>query len=493
MPDRGHEIVAVGVVFLTASWAVFLLRLCSRLRLFKQFKVDDWSLVIVQVGVRTIIQDVYLACQIGGAVHGSGRRQSTLTETERARALKWWYLTFLSYILTTCALKVSVGIFLIRIAVNRRHLIVLHVLTWGTLAFGIPYGIMMAVQCRPIHTFWNASPRTPGKCWDYKLMETFTHVASALNCFADWVFGIIPFLIVRSLNIARPTKALVAWLLCFAAIGSIATIVRTFFIPQMLLDHDFLYDTVDLCIWSTVEVGVGVLAWSAATCRPIHRYFLARLQAWPWIGGDRFRGQRCESKEPFAHFPVRDLKLRPDEYFHESRCSSNGGSSAIRSSKRKGSIFVTAQEVRGSLSLAEEGGITKTLELSQISSRRDALFPPLPEAAHMPNHLTPALVHLERGELLPPQPLTGHLRAARLVGPSTRCLPAAVQPPQAPRVPAHQVAAEPGFAVATAAPDVVDGPALGLSVAAVYYQDAFDARVRTVVAGVADECSVHGE
>ncbi|KAK6821177.1 hypothetical protein PG987_015577 [Apiospora arundinis] len=388
MPDRGHEIVAVGVVFLTASWAVFLLRLCSRLRLFKQFKVDDWSLVIVQ-----ICFTVYLACQIGGAVHGSGRRQSTLTETERARALKWWYSTFLSYILTTCALKVSIGIFLIRIAVNRRHLIVLHVLTWGTLAFGIPYGIMMAVQCRPIHTFWNASPRTPGKCWDYKLMETFTHVASALNCFADWVFGIIPFLIVRSLNIARPTKALVAWLLCFAAIGSIATIVRTFFIPQMLLDHDFLYDTVDLCIWSTVEVGVGVLAWSAATCRPIHRYFLARLQAWPWIGGDRFRGQRRESKEPFAHFPVRDLKLRPDEYFHESRCSSNGGSSAIRSSKRKGSIFVTAQEVRGSLSLAEEGGITKTLELSQISSRRDALFPLLPEAAHMPNHLTVRLNH----------------------------------------------------------------------------------------------------
>ena len=48
-------------------------------------------------------------------------------------------------------------------------------------------------------------------------MKTFTQLASALNCLADWVFGIIPFLIVRSLNIARPTKALVAWLLCFAA------------------------------------------------------------------------------------------------------------------------------------------------------------------------------------------------------------------------------------------------------------------------------------
>ena len=119
--------------------------------------------------------------------------------------------------MVTTTLKVSIGIFLIRIAVNQRHLVVLHALTWGTLVFGIPYGILMIVQCRPIDTFWNASPRAAGKCWDYKLMETLTQVASALNCFADWVFGIIPFLIVRSLNMARPTKALVVWLLCFAA------------------------------------------------------------------------------------------------------------------------------------------------------------------------------------------------------------------------------------------------------------------------------------
>lgn len=126
-------------------------------------------------------------------------------------------MAFQTYILTTCALKVSVGIFLIRIAVNRSHLLVLHILTWGTLLFGIPYAVLMVVQCRPIDTFWNVSPQTPGQCWDYRLMGVLLHIASALNCFADWVFGVIPFLIVRSLNIARPTKALVAWVLCFAA------------------------------------------------------------------------------------------------------------------------------------------------------------------------------------------------------------------------------------------------------------------------------------
>ncbi|KAK7985623.1 Integral membrane protein [Apiospora saccharicola] len=367
MQDRGHELLAVGVVFLTASWGIFLLRFCSRLRLVKHFKVDDWSLIIVQV---------------------------------------------------------CVGIFLLRIAINRSHLLVLHILTWGTLVVGIPYAFLMALRCRPIDTFWNVSPQTPGQCWDYRLMGVLIHIASALNCFADWVFGVIPFFIVRSLNITRPTKALVAWVLCFAAMwvktplthlvaghtdtvrysGSIATIVRTFFLPRMLSVHDFLSytyrtyqdDTVDLCIWSTVEVGVGVLAWSAATCRPIHRYFLARIKAWPWMSACRTCQRRPESRDPFADGPAREIKLRPDEYCHESRCSSNGGGSASRTAKCKGSVF-TVREVSEPLSVAEEGGITRTMELTQIStSRRGALFPVPPDTALMPSHLPARLSAIPR-------------------------------------------------------------------------------------------------
>ncbi|KAK7962769.1 uncharacterized protein PG986_003594 [Apiospora aurea] len=416
MQDRGHDILAVGVFFLTASWAIFLLRFCSRLRLVKHFKVDDWSLVIVQVRRRQtgrppekihwrfqfapisatlanllpkqLVFTLYLACQIGSAVHGSGRHESDLTDAEKSQALKWWYFTCQAYVVATCTLKVFIGIFLIRIAVNRRHLLALHILTWGTLLFGIPYSILMIIQCRPIDTFWNISPRAPGKCWDYRVMQTLTHVASSLNCFADWILGIIPFFIVRSLNITRPTKALVAWLLCFAAIGSAATIIRTFFLPRMVSGHDFLYKTVDLCIWSTVEVGVGVLAWSASVCRPIHRYFLAKIQEWPWIGGFGTFRRRLSSRDVFVDFPVRDMKLRPDEYYHESRCSSNGGGSTSRTAKRKGSFFVSTQEISDPLSIAEGGGITRTLELTQITSRHGALFPCPPEAAFMPHYLS---------------------------------------------------------------------------------------------------------
>lgn len=38
---------------------------------------------------------------------------------------------------------------------------------------------------------------------------------------------------------------------------------------------DFLYSTMDVAIWSTVEVGIGIVASAAATLRPLFRAFFA--------------------------------------------------------------------------------------------------------------------------------------------------------------------------------------------------------------------------
>ena len=42
---------------------------------------------------------------------------------------------------------------------------------------------------------------------------------------------------------------------------------------------DFLYSTMDVAIWSTVEVGIGIVASAAATLRPLFRVFFAGSKA----------------------------------------------------------------------------------------------------------------------------------------------------------------------------------------------------------------------
>lgn len=55
----------------------------------------------------------------------------------------------------------------------------------------------------------------------------------------------------------------------FAYSASIATIVRIPFAKGYLDNPDYLYTTVDLGIWGTVEVGVALTASSLATLKPL--------------------------------------------------------------------------------------------------------------------------------------------------------------------------------------------------------------------------------
>lgn len=102
----------------------------------------------------------------------------------------------------------------------------------GTVLFGSTYFFMVMFQCRPVSTFWDENPRASGKCWNDRIVLIMTYTAAAINCLADWAFGILPIFIVWSLNLPLKSKVLVMLILGFAAIGSTATIVRIFYRKQ---------------------------------------------------------------------------------------------------------------------------------------------------------------------------------------------------------------------------------------------------------------------
>jgi hypothetical protein len=131
--------------------------------------------------------------------------------------LKWWFICELLYIFCTCILKLSVGFFLLRVAINPVHIWILRVLMVGTVAFGTTYLFMVSFQCVPIRSYWDISPRAKGKCWNDQIVLGLTYVASIINCAADWVIGILPIFIVWSLRMPPKTKILVACILGFAA------------------------------------------------------------------------------------------------------------------------------------------------------------------------------------------------------------------------------------------------------------------------------------
>lgn len=94
-----------------------------------------------------------------------------------------------------------------------------------TILFGPILFFVFTFQCAPVSAFWSLEPAN-GKCLNTTVLVGLVFAISGLNVVADWTFGLLPFWIVKDLQIPLRQKRLVIGLLAFAAIGSTATCVR---------------------------------------------------------------------------------------------------------------------------------------------------------------------------------------------------------------------------------------------------------------------------
>lgn len=65
------------------------------------------------------------------------------------------------------------------------------------------------------------------------------------------------------------TKFLIAGILGMGTVGSMGLLIRIPYLAKLGSNYDFLYNTTNVAIWSVVEPGLGIVAGSLATLRPL--------------------------------------------------------------------------------------------------------------------------------------------------------------------------------------------------------------------------------
>ncbi|KAG9945081.1 integral membrane protein, partial [Aureobasidium melanogenum] len=272
--DRSGQILGVAIGFLIPTAISTALRVYTRTKILRsQAGRDDIGMVVAFT-----FYLVYLVCQLSGVAHGSGKKRYLVDDHTAQTGLMYWFFCEVFYTLATAALKISIGLFLLRIAVDRTHIWIIRWIMIFNVLFGVPYCLLITFQCKPVSFWWDLNPDHHGKCISPKVIVINTYIISVLNSVADWTFGILPFFIVRKLQMKRQTKIMVASILGFAALGSTATIVRTPFVHTLAdFKGEFLYNNADVAIWTTVELGIGCTAANAACLRPLLSRFRAHF------------------------------------------------------------------------------------------------------------------------------------------------------------------------------------------------------------------------
>ena len=180
--------------------------------MIKAFGKDDIAMLIT-----LFFFTAYVACQCGGIMHGTGKHRSMLTDANAQIALRFWFFCEIFYTLATSTLKIAIGLFLLRITVDKIHVWTIRLIMISSAVVGVVYCFIVIFQCKPTSYWWDLNPDAQGHCLVPSLMTITTYVVSALNSVADWVFGILPIFIVKDLQMKTSIKVIVASILGFAA------------------------------------------------------------------------------------------------------------------------------------------------------------------------------------------------------------------------------------------------------------------------------------
>ncbi|KAH9215291.1 hypothetical protein DL95DRAFT_501232 [Leptodontidium sp. 2 PMI_412] len=269
MEDSTQRINSLAVAFLILSLSTVGLRCYIRTSIVKSFGVDDWFAVGSQV---SFTANCILA--VFAANNGTGHDINNLSPNEVETGLMIWFFGRLSYAVTTALLKASACFFLLRIAVNRREIYILYGVLAALLVFTIFYFIFTMFQCQPVPYFWTQVTGAYGSCMSTRSIEAANYTHSAMCIATDWTVSVLPVFMVWNLQMSTRTKASVVLILGLGIFASTATIVRVLYIKNVGASANFLTGATNILLWSIAEEGVGIIASSLATFKPLFtKYF----------------------------------------------------------------------------------------------------------------------------------------------------------------------------------------------------------------------------
>lgn len=171
--------------------------------------------------------------------------------------------------MTTVVLKVSLAIFFLRVVVAKWQVWTICSTTTIFALFGFSFFFVSIFQCgNPSHFLEHS---LQGRCLPTDVVGPMVYLHGALNAATDWVFAIIPIFVLWKAKMPIQTKISAGFVLLLGTASSCVSVYRLRFLKGLSPGPDFFATAMDAGVWSLIEPGLGIIAGSLATLRPLFR------------------------------------------------------------------------------------------------------------------------------------------------------------------------------------------------------------------------------
>ena len=108
--------------------------------------------------------------------------------------------------LSNMAIKASIGIQLLRLAIQPRYRNTIYAVLVVTELYSFAYFFIFVFQCSPSSYFWTRLSGSSGTCLNPHVTINATYAYSAITCVGDWTFAILPCFLVWGLQMDTQKK-----------------------------------------------------------------------------------------------------------------------------------------------------------------------------------------------------------------------------------------------------------------------------------------------
>ncbi|KAG6264519.1 hypothetical protein E4U48_006236 [Claviceps purpurea] len=308
--SNASNLVITCIAMLVTSWIAVGIRTFTRVFFMKGYQADDILMLIAQA-----IFTVTCSIQFVGVQSGVGRHNASFTnEDDLVAAIMWQALGVAIYILNMMFIKLSIGIFLLRIATQKAYIWAIRIVLVIITLWSIGLFIWNLFQCTPIEKQWDFRI-TDGQCAGAGEVLTAAYALSVMTIVTDWFFALIPIPMLWGVKMSTQAKTTVILILSLGIFASVATLIRFRFLTSIERTDDILFRATNASTWSLVEVGVAIIASSLATVRPL----LRSLKIRGFVSVDKFplvetsspgRGSRKVPESMIPDIDTYDFRLR---------------------------------------------------------------------------------------------------------------------------------------------------------------------------------------
>ncbi|KAJ3486784.1 hypothetical protein NLG97_g6544 [Lecanicillium saksenae] len=263
---NGGRLVGATVALLALSWITIGLRTYTRAVIMRSFQADDWLMLIAQ-----IIFTAMCAFILEGVRRGMGRHNAAIkSDDDKVAALMWQAIATIAYILAMMFVKLSIGVFLLRLSAKKVYSTVIKISLVIVALYTMGVFFWDVFQCMPVAKQWDYRI-TQGRCASGQDIINAAYAISVLTVVSDWFYALLPIPMLWNVKMTKQAKVTVVLILGLGIFASVATLIRVKFLAGLTETDDLLYSATDALLWTMVEPGVAIIASSLATIRPLLR------------------------------------------------------------------------------------------------------------------------------------------------------------------------------------------------------------------------------